>query len=140
MTSAFEYVEANPLNTFADYPYTSGAGVTGNCNSTLEAAGTWKISGYTSVPAGNCDALMTAVNQQPISVAVDAANWSFYKSGVFFLCGTQLDHGVQAVGYVQGKYWIVRNSWGASWGQNGFIQLRWGNTCGICSDASYPSV
>ncbi len=140
MTDAFQYVQKNPLNTFANYPYTSGNGVTGTCNDNLAAAGKYGISGFATVPAGNCTQLYIANNLQPISIAVDASTWSYYKSGIFSLCGTQLDHGVQLVGYVMGQYWLVRNSWGASWGENGYIQLRWGNTCGLCNDASYPFV
>jgi len=140
MTDAFQYVQKNPLNTFANYPYTSGTGVTGTCNDNLAAAGKYGISGFATVPAGNCTQLYIANNLQPISIAVDASTWSYYKSGIFSLCGTQLDHGVQLVGYVMGQYWLVRNSWGASWGENGYIQLRWGNTCGLCNDASYPFV
>jgi C1A family cysteine protease len=83
---------------------------------------------------------MAAMNLQPISVAVDASTWSYYKSGIFSLCGKSLDHGVLAVGYVQGQYWLIKNSWGVSWGQNGYIQLKWGNTCGLCSEPSYPNL
>lgn len=59
---------------------------------------------------------MTFIAKAPTSVAVDAENWSFYSSGIFNDCGDSLDHGVLAVGYTD-DYWIIKNSWGASWGE-----------------------
>jgi cathepsin L len=70
---------------------------------------------------------------EPISITVDAANWSPYTGGIFNNCGTSLDHAVLLVGYnKEGGYYIVKNSWGASWGEQGYIRLALGNTCGIC--------
>jgi len=93
-------------------------------------------------------ALKAAVNQQPVSVAIDAAHASFqlYKSGVYDgLCGTKLDHGVLAVGYgtLNDKaHWKVKNSWGSSWGSNGYIYIaRKGDgkgQCGIQLASSFP--
>ena len=78
---------------------------------------------------------------EPISIAVDAENWSSYSSGIFSDCSSSeenLDHGVLLVGYNQeDQYYIVKNSWGASWGEEGYIRLALGNTCGICLSASY---
>jgi C1A family cysteine protease len=85
--------------------------------------------------------LLSAVNSAPVSVAVQADQqvFQFYKSGVLddSSCGTTLDHAVLLVGYdtdyVIGKdYWIVKNSWGSGWGENGYIRLvRHRNQCGI---------
>lgn len=117
MTEAFRYIKSNPLNTGNDYPYTSGTTkVAGPCNKALAALGTYGITGYKTVSAG-INNLEAAIVQQPISVAVDATNWSTYSSGVFSNCGEALNHGVLAVGYNEGQYWIVKNSWGTSWGQ-----------------------
>jgi len=55
-------------------------------------------------------------------------------------CGKTMDHGVLVIGYVEGSYWIVKNSWGISWGESGTIRLAWGDTCGICDNASYPTI
>ena len=104
---------------------------------------------FTDVTKGSEDALKDAVNKQPVSIAVDAAGsqWQLYKSGVFNVpsCGTQLDHGVLLVGYgydsSAGKdYWKVKNSWGSTWGEDGYIRMaRGSNMCGIASQASYPT-
>jgi len=70
----------------------------------------------------------------PFSIIVDASSWQYYKNGILpsSQCGKNLDHAVVAVGYVEGQYWRVRNSWGTSWGENGFIRLQYGeNTCGM---------
>merc|ERR1711862_276698 len=80
----------------------------------------------------------------PISVAVDANTWSSYTGGVVTAadCGTDLDHNVQLTGYnAEGNYWIVRNSWGETWGENGFVWVEYGaNVCGITSQATIVTV
>jgi C1A family cysteine protease len=82
--------------------------------------------------------LENAIMERPISVSVDAANWSHYSSGIFNNCGHSTDHAVLLVGVVGGA-WKIKNSWGKTWGENGFIRLAGGNTCGICVwGASYP--
>jgi len=83
--------------------------------------------------------LKAAITQQPISIGVDASNWQFYSSGVFNDCKTAMDHGVLAVGFTD-DYWIVKNSWNTSWGEQGYIRLSPGNTCGLCDTASYPTI
>ena len=94
---------------------------------------------------------MTAVVQQPVSVAVEADqdSFQFYTGGVMTAaCGTNLDHGVLAVGYgteSAGDYWKVKNSWGADWGLKGYILLGRGakfgkdGQCGIQMQPSYPT-
>ena len=69
---------------------------------------------------------------RPIGVGVDAQGWGAYKSGIFSNCGTALNHAVQLVG-VSSTYWKIKNSWGAGWGESGYIRLALGNTCGLCS-------
>merc|ERR1712167_67605 len=101
--------------------------------------------------ANDESALATAVSQQPVSVAIqaDQTSFQFYSSGVLTAsCGTSLDHGVLAVGYGEDDgtaYWKVKNSWGASWGEDGYIRLekdvtQVGGQCGIAMDASYPTL
>jgi len=147
MDQAFEYVIANGgLCTETAYPYTAQDGT---CQST-NCTNTITIKAYTDVAPGSSSALETAVVQQPVSIAVEAdqSGFQFYTSGVLMAanCGTNLDHGVLAAGYgtdpTLGAYWLVKNSWGASWGDHGYIRLQKGDgisTCGILSDPSFPT-
>merc|ERR1712023_191214 len=127
------------------YPYTSGGGVTGTCTPVVT------VTGHTDVPSGDENALKAAVSKQPVSVAIEADKSAFqlYKGGVLdnSACGNKLDHGVLVVGYgTDGKdYWKVKNSWGASWGEQGFVRLLRGKPgageCGLLSGPpSYPVV
>ena len=72
-----------------------------------------------------------------MTVEVDATNWSKYKSGVFSNCAKGLNHAVLLVGYNTDDSWIVKNSWGTTWGEKGFMTLSPGNTCGIISHAGF---
>lgn len=87
--------------------------------------------------ADNCADLTKALSKQPISVAVDAANWMFYNSGVFSNCGKKLNFMALLVGVVEGN-WKVKNSLGPAWGEKGYIRLAPGDTCAICSIGLYP--
>ncbi|CAH1432714.1 unnamed protein product [Lactuca virosa] len=89
------------------------------------------ITGYEDVPANRESSLLKAVVSQPVSVAIDASgsDFQFYSSGVFKgECGTELDHGVTVVGYGTSddgtKYWLVKNSWGTSWGLEGYAMMQ----------------
>ncbi|EYU37647.1 hypothetical protein ABFS82_02G037200 [Erythranthe guttata] len=148
MDYAFQFVIKNGgIDTEEDYPYKARDGT---CDRQRKNARVVSIDSYEDVPENDEQALMKAVASQPVSVAIEAGGRAFqlYQSGVFTgLCGTDLDHGVAAVGYgtENGKdYWIVRNSWGSSWGENGYIRLErnLANTttgkCGIAVEASYP--
>ncbi|KAG6405126.1 hypothetical protein SASPL_132709 [Salvia splendens] len=104
-----------------------------------------KISGYESVPANDEAALLNAVANQPVTVGIDAGGEEF-RSGVFTGdCGTNLNHAVTIVGYGENsdgmKYWLVKNSWGTNWGENGYgmIQRESGNMGGLCGIAMKPS-
>ena len=144
MDSAFQYVIHNGgIASEASYPYVGEDMTCKKLKSKLHEA---KIRGFADVTSNDSNALASAVAQQPVSVAVDATIWQFYQSGVLdsSLCGTELNHGVLAVGYDMGEgYWIVKNSWGAEWGENGYIRLTIEEglgTCGVQMYASYPVV
>ena len=148
MDNAFQYIIKNGGICGEDtYAYT---GTDGNCNTCNPVA---KISSFVDVTPNNTQALMTAVAQQPVSVAVEAdgLDWQFYFGGVVTdSCGLNLDHGVLVVGYgtdaTQGDYWKVKNSWGPDWGEQGYIRIGRGSKfdpageCGILMDPSYPVV
>jgi C1A family cysteine protease len=130
MDNAFKFVKDHGIVHEDQYPYKA---VKQTCSQT---SGPFKISGFTDIRT--CNDLANAVAGRPISVAVDASNWSPYKSGVFNNCNTGLNHGVTLIG-ITDNYWIIKNSWGTSWGESGFVRLARGNTCGLCNAASYPN-
>jgi len=100
--------------------------------------------GYTNIAPGDENSLGAALQEQPISVAInaDASGFQHYASGVFDgPCTSNLDHAVLLVGMgTDGEdYWKVKNSWSASWGEHGYIRMvRNQNICGIANMASYP--
>jgi cathepsin L len=145
MDYAFEYVRDEGIMTEADYAYTARRG---NCNFSSSKS-VLKVKSYVDVKAESEEQLQQAVGLiGPISVAVDASGFNFYSTGVYDQnnCGNgrnNLNHGILAVGYGttdDGKqYWLVKNSWGSSWGEHGYIRMskNSNNHCGIATLASY---
>lgn len=128
MHYAYNYVKAKGIVNEGTYPYTSGStGVSGTCKA---VSNTFKISGYTNV-SRNCDSVAAAVQVRPLSVAVDASNWSPYRSGILSSCGIEVNHAVLLVG-VTSTTWKIKNSWGTSWGQSGYMLLDATNARNIC--------
>ena len=151
MQNAFTYIHDNGLTTEDAYKYKATSS-RGNCQPFTPVT---YLSGCINITPNNEEMLTYAVSQTAVSIAIEADSKAFqlYKSGVFddaTACGTNLDHGVLAVGYgtENGKdYWIVKNSWSVDWGDNGYIKLlRNSNNkngpgmCGIAMDASYPVI
>jgi hypothetical protein len=143
MDDAFQYIIKNGgIDTEEDYPYQMRNEA---CNTEKEARHAATITAFKDVERNNEAQLAAAVAQGPVSVAIEADQRAFqsYRSGILSAaCGTKLDHGVLVVGYGDG-YWIVKNSWGASWGMDGYIQLARGTgspsgECGIAMQPSYP--
>ena len=149
MDNAFHYVIDNGLCSESDYPYTASDDT---CVST-DCTPIVKISDCADVIVNNELALKEAVSKQPVSVAIEADTKTFqlYSSGVLTSdsCGTNLDHGVLVVGYGtedDTPYWLVKNSWGDTWGEDGYIKIGRSDSesskgiCGIAMQPSYPIV
>ena len=114
--NAYEYIIYNGgITSESEYPYTAE---NGNCQ---QSESVYTIKNFQSISAGDVKYLASALQQQPIAIAVDASQWQLYGSGVFDNCGTKLDHGVLLVGY-NNEYWTVKNSWGTGWGESGYIR------------------
>jgi len=133
---AYGWVQGSGIALEADYPYTA---VDGACQTTkTPAAG---VEYYIRLPMNDADAVAEAlVNHGPLAVAVDASRFGFYSSGIFDDCSfsksIDINHLVQLVGYgTEGgtDYWLIRNSWGIGWGEEGYIKLRRypTGTCGV---------
>ena len=147
MDYAFEFIINNGgIDSEADYPY---KGIDGRCDQNRKNAKVVSIDKYEDVTPYNEKALQKAVVSQPISIAMEGSGTAFqlYTSGIFTgKCGTALDHGVLIVGYgtENGKdYWIVRNSWGKEWGEEGYIRMERNvassaGLCGLAVEPSYP--
>jgi cathepsin L len=150
MDNAFQYIKDNGgIDTEESYPY---EGEDDKCRYTPKNKGATDI-GFVDVTPGDESALKTALaTQGPCSVAIDASHESFqfYSHGVYREeeCSPEnLDHGVLAIGYgVDAKsgssYWLVKNSWGETWGDKGYVKMarNENNMCGVASSASYPLV
>jgi len=163
MAGAIQYESGVDMATEASYPYKAADGTCKTSFTTAIPQG--GITGYKSVGKVRChqrqacrfdtsvEDLQSALMQQPVSIAIQADQSSFqsYKSGILSSgCGTQLDHGVLAVGYGKDlareeffqSYWLVKNSWGTSWGDAGYIKISssTSDTCGVLKQPVYPQV
>lgn len=122
------------------YPYSSEGGVTGECKLGNNPKYAITIDDYHVVGTEE-DMIHYVKSTGPLSVCVSAEKWMTYNSGVLSYCGNHLpiDHCVQVVGInTEEKYWIVRNQWSSSWGEDGYIYIAEGqNTCQISSEATY---
>jgi len=144
--SSFQYMIQHGIAEEQDYPYTSGDSTTdGKCQRYTPVVSFTKC--YDVSPNNQLD-LAYAVNMNPVVIAIEADTTYFqsYSSGVItsLECGTNLDHAVEIVGYgtEQGlDYWLIRNSWGEDWGEDGYVKLLRTNStdAGICGLAAQPS-
>ncbi|OQR95342.1 cysteine protease family C01A, partial [Thraustotheca clavata] len=144
---ALDYIAQTGLCTESSFPYTSGdSGQNGQCTNCSKT----KVSVGKSVDIQGESALQSALDKQPVTVTVEAGNnvWRNYKSGVVQSCpGAQSDHAVIAVGYGSASgqnFFKIKNSWGANWGEQGYIRLQRGvsgkGMCNVAQGASYPSM
>ena len=151
MDGAFKYGIDKGMCAESSYAYTSGVSQTaGTCQ---DCSAVVSFSGCADVAGSNQLALKEAVSNGPVSIAIEADTRYFqsYSSGVLTssTCGTTLDHGVLIVGYGADNgqlYWLVKNSWGTSWGDDGYVKIARsesasdGGVCGIAMEASFPIV
>lgn len=147
MEGAFKFIIENGQCTASSYPYTAKDGSCHSCSAVAHA------SSCSDVLPNDQVSMKAAVAQQPVAVAIEADTKYFqsYSGGILTSssCGTNLDHGVLTVGYGEEngqKYWLVKNSWGTTWGDNGYVKIARSESktdagiCGIAMDPSFPSV
>merc|ERR1712072_259828 len=167
MDNGFKYLESKGDALESTYSYTGKSGSCSSSKSSNPALAAGKVTSFNDVTSDSVQQMEAAVSKGPVSVAIEAdqSGFQFYKSGVFSgACGTNLDHGVLVVGYGtdSGKdYWKIKNSWGTTWGDQGYIRLARGTKnststngrkllggggggkdgeCGLLKQPSYPSV
>ncbi|KAF8031060.1 hypothetical protein BT93_D0293 [Corymbia citriodora subsp. variegata] len=146
MDTAFEYIIQNGgITSETNYSYRA---TDGTCNTVAASSIVATITGYEDVPTNNEGELLKAVAMQPVSIALDASGQEFqsYSSGIFNgNCGTLMTHAVAIVGYGSTedgtKYWKIRNSWGETWGEAGYMRIQrdFGQPEGLCGLAMHPS-
>jgi C1A family cysteine protease len=147
MEGAFKFIIENGQCAASSYPYTAKDGTCHSCSAVAHA------TSCSDVKPNDQLSLKAAVAKQPVAVAIEADTKYFqsYSGGVLTSasCGTSLDHGVLAVGYGEEngqKYWLVKNSWGTSWGDQGYVKIGRSEStndagiCGIAMDPSFPTV
>jgi len=138
MNEGLKYTAANPLERESDYPYVA---FNQQCKYN-RSKGLVSATSVNNVTPNNPDQLKAAVNQGPVTVAIEA-DQPVYQSdtgGIISTgaCGTATDHGVLVVGYGEG-YWIVKNSWGPNWGEQGFVRIANQGGQGVCGINTNPA-
>jgi len=159
MDSAFQYIMKHGLCTYESDPYQCAEGklswscLRSKCRPCKPQVLPGEVTEYVDVEPESVEAMEGALAKGPVAVAIEADTslFQFYKGGILPAksCGSNLDHGVLAVGYGEEndtKYWKVKNSWSEHWGENGYIRLAKSGdvpkagTCGILLAGSYPVI
>lgn len=139
MDRALVWIRENPLALETDYRYTARDGT---CKAVSSTPG--EITGSSSVMADAAEVRAAIYNRGPVSAGIEADQYAFqlYDGGVITSgCGSQIDHGFTAVGFGNdgsSDYFIVKNSWGASWGMNGYVNIA-PSQCGIVNEVVYAT-
>ncbi|KAK2646839.1 hypothetical protein Ddye_022034 [Dipteronia dyeriana] len=149
MDNAFQYIiENGGVAAESSYPY---EGRDGDCDQQKATETAAQITSYTDVTSSNEHELKIAVHQQPVSIAISVGQeFKDYGGGIFDgNCGDRLNHAVTLVGYGQiedgTKYWLIKNSWGTDWGENGYMRILRESSgpqghCQLAVNPSYPIV
>lgn len=137
-TYVYNYAKTTAIANSTIYPYTASAS---SCKASASNRGLYKVSSYSASTYNSCPSLLAQLQKGPVAVAVDASYWYLYGSGIMSISscpntGT-INHGVLLVGVDQCNNWKIQNSWGASWGEKGFIRLAAGSTCSVCLYGGY---
>lgn len=144
MTNAFEYVMKKGLCTEEDYPYHAKDEDCKDDKCTVAVQSVGKVQ----LPQGDEESLANAVALTPVSIVLDASAMQLYKEGIITKCSESINHAVLAVGYgveeeTGIKYWIVKNSWGTSWGEEGYCRIEKDvggmGRCAITYSSVYPT-
>jgi C1A family cysteine protease len=146
-----QYVEQYGQVTESEYPYTAGHGQSGSCQTSKISSPSVHVSAVNTVQRYSAKQLIAAIAQGPVSVTVEADKMAFqgYTGGILnsAACGTNLDHAITAVGYGEKngqQYYIVRNSWGPTWGDQGYIMIAavegTAGICGIQQTSVWPNM
>eukprot|EP01095_Lingulamoeba_sp_RSL-Kostka_P013876 TRINITY_DN585_c0_g4_i1.p1 TRINITY_DN585_c0_g4~~TRINITY_DN585_c0_g4_i1.p1 ORF type:complete len:375 (-),score=133.33 TRINITY_DN585_c0_g4_i1:233-1357(-) len=143
---AYDRILSTGLGSEWTYPYLSYQGKNFECSTNKHVSTPFvKISNYTALPSNNYTALLNATAHSPVAISVDASMWHDYEEGVFTGCNLTsvvIDHAVSLEGYGVDQntgmpYWLVRNSWSTTFGENGYIRIQrhTSNTpCGVDND------
>merc|ERR1712098_867810 len=132
-SAAIDYLAGSGICTDASYPYTARNGVCVESSCTMDS---FRVNGHVAISAGSIDALKSANDRFPVSVCVNASPWSGYSTGILTGCSAGWNHAVLLAGYTS-SYWLLKNSWGARWGESGYIRFGPGNECGLANVAVY---
>jgi len=147
--TCYQYViKQGGLESWSDYPYNANDN---SCSFTsADVVATISSWGYVTQDKNETEMQIGLVEKGPLSICVDAESWQFYFGGVVSdLCGNDLDHCVLIVGYedyttwdgVVKPIWMIRNSWGADWGEDGYIYVERGyDLCGVADEVTLPVV
>ena len=141
MDNAFDWLVQDHNGTIvteASYPYVSGGGVAPACNEHGDFGA--RITGHLDLPKNEAQMASWCAVHGPVAIGVDATSWQTYMGGIMTNCiSSQVDHGVLIVGFDDNNsppYWIIKNSWGASWGESGYIRVEKGTNQCLITD--YP--
>lgn len=145
MDNAFKWLldkHHGKIVTEAAFSYTSGTGFAPPCPRDIDSRAVGAvITGYHDLPHVEDKIASWMCEGGPVAIAVDATSWQTYMGGIMTNCiSSQIDHGVLAVGFddtYHTPYWIIKNSWGPSWGEKGYIRVQKGTN--QCLITSYPT-